>query len=162
MLLRCVCLAALLALPLSAPPLLADVVVDYAGLSSSRDAGLRHDRDRRQVAAELDRDLQKLGRRYLRPGQTLELQIAQIDLAGDYEPWRSGFQDVRILRDITPPRIVLRYQLVEDGRLIAQGQAKLGDMNYLSDPRARGDGTPLIHEKLLLRDWFRKTFAAAG
>ncbi|SMO87208.1 DUF3016 domain-containing protein [Paracoccus laeviglucosivorans] len=141
-----------------ATPAMADVVVDYAGLAGSRDPGLRSDRDRRIVVAQLDRSIQELGQRYLQPGQDLRIDIVELDLAGDFEPWRSGMQDVRIMRDVTPPKIRIRYALTQNGQPIQSGEARLGDMNYLSDPRAMNDSEPLIHEKLLLRDWFKKTF----
>lgn len=153
---RALCLA--LGLSLAGSPLWAEVVVNYAALANSHDPDLRTESDRRTVAAELDRRIQRLGERYLKPGEVLHIQITRVDLAGQYEQWRTGWQDVRILRDITPPRIHMHYTLFQNGKPIRQGTAQLSDINYLSDPRARGDDERLIHEKLLLDDWFRKTF----
>jgi len=59
---------------------------------------------------------------------------------------------------VTPPRIHFDYTLFQHGKPVRRGEARLSDMNYLSDPRARGDGDRLVHEKLLLDDWFRKSF----
>jgi hypothetical protein len=140
------------------PPVQAGVVANYDILAQSHDRALRRESDRRDFATELDRHIQRLGDRYLAPGQELHLQFTRIDLAGEYEPWRTDWQDVRILRDVTPPRIHFRYTLLQGGQPVAKGEARLSDMNYLSDPRARGDTDRFIHEKLLLDDWFRRTF----
>jgi hypothetical protein len=45
--------------------------------------------------------LEKLGQRYLKPDQTLTVDVLDIDLAGQFEPWRALSYDVRYLRDIT-------------------------------------------------------------
>jgi len=139
-------------------PVQAGVLANYDVLAQSHDRALRSESDRRSVAAELDRHIQRLGERYLAPGQDLHIEFTRIDLAGEYEPWRTGWQDVRILRDVTPPRIHFDYTLFQHGKPVRRGEARLSDMNYLSDPRARGDGDRLVHEKLLLDDWFRKSF----
>lgn len=152
---RSACLALLLAMPLSAA---ADVVANYDALAQSNDRTLRNERSRQSVVSELDRDLQDLGARYLPSGQTLQIRFVRLDLAGDFEPWHRGMEDVRIMRDTTPPRIHLQYALLQDGKLLRQGEARLSDLNYLSDPRARSSRDRLVHEKLLLQDWFRKSF----
>lgn len=136
----------------------ADVVVNYDALAPTHDRDLRNPRDRALVTRELDDTLRKLAARHLRDGQDLRIDMRELDLAGDYEPWNGGFRDVRILRDTTPPRIRFHYVLTQNGRIVAQGDARLGDLDYLSDPRARMRNERLIHEKLLLQDWFRDTF----
>ncbi|WP_170295241.1 DUF3016 domain-containing protein [Paracoccus aestuariivivens] len=141
-----------------ATPAAAEIVVNYDALAASPDPALRRDIERKGVIHELSSEFDRLDKRYIRPGQVLHIQIQRLDLAGEYEPWRRGFEDVRIMRDITPPRINLHYALFENGRKTREGTARLSDMNYLSDPRARSSDERLIHEKLLLRDWFRETF----
>ena len=42
--------------------------------------------------------------------------------------------------------------------MLRQGDARLSDMNSLWDPRGRGDDRRFVHDKLLIQDWFRKTF----
>lgn len=59
------------------------------------------------VMKELRSYIQKLGERYLPPGQQLQIEIRNIDLAGRYEPWRPDAYEVRFMRDITWPSIDL-------------------------------------------------------
>lgn len=153
---RTICLA--LALGLFSAPVQADIVVNYDVLAQSHDRALRRESDRRTVAAEMNRHIARLGERYLSAGQDLHILLTRFDLAGEYEPWRSGWEDVRILRDITPPRIHFTYTLFQDGKPIRRGKARLSDIDYLSDPRGRRNDSRLIHEKLLFDDWFRDSF----
>ena len=39
-----------------------------------------------------------------------EIRVTEVDLAGDFEPWRGPqFQDVRIVKDLYPPRVNLEF-----------------------------------------------------
>jgi hypothetical protein len=56
----------------------------------------------------------------LRPGQDLKIEITDIDLAGREDPMRRGAMDVRIMDGRTDwPRMRLRYQLEQHGKVIA-------------------------------------------
>ena len=112
--------------------------------------------------AALRTHLQRLGERFLAPGQTLTVDILDVDLAGQYEPWRRNLADVRILRDVTPPRIKLRYVLTERGKRSRSGEDNLTDINYQMNPSARSSSDRLVYEKALLDDWFRRNFADRG
>jgi hypothetical protein len=103
--------------------------------------------------------LERLSERYLPPGQNLTIDILDIDLAGEYEPWRPSFSDVRVVRDTTPPRFKLRYTLAEKGKRLRSGEAHLSDMNFQMNPSARVSSDRYAYEKALLEDWFRQTFA---
>jgi hypothetical protein len=113
-----------------------------------------------RVQAELTRFLQRLGDRSLRPGERLVIEVLDLDLAGELEPWRRpGFADVRVLRDVTPPRIRLRYRLAQGAGRGASREETLTDVNYLMNPEARFSGDPLFYEKALLAAWFKLRFA---
>ena len=101
------------------------------------------------------RYLESLGGRYLGSHQSLVIEVTNVDLAGQFEPWRKLDYDVRVMRDIYPPRIALRYKLTEDGQLMAAGEAKIVDINYLANPSVRLVQDPLRYEKAMLSDWFR-------
>lgn len=162
--LRAICLSAALALPtlgVTPLPAAAEVTVTYAAPDRFRDREFRQARSRASALAEFDREFARLAARYLPAGQDLAIEVLDIDLAGDVEPWNVDHRDVRILRDTTPPRIRLRYTLAEGGRVLAQDEVRLTDLNYLSDPAARNSGKRFAHDKRLLEDWFRKTFATA-
>ncbi|MEJ0016553.1 MAG: DUF3016 domain-containing protein [Acetobacteraceae bacterium] len=104
--------------------------------------------------------LERLGARYLAPDQTLSIEVLNVDLAGQYEPWRALSYDVRILRDIYPPRITLRYRLSEAGRTLVEGREVVSDINYLANGVARQDQDPLRYEKAMLSNWFQARLVA--
>ncbi|WP_292962824.1 DUF3016 domain-containing protein [Nitrobacter sp.] len=111
------------------------------------------------VEAALQAHLERLGKRFLAPGQTLNIDILDIDLAGYQQPLRFGPNNVRIVRGVTPPRIELRYVLSEKGRRKRSGQETLTDINYQINPSARFSSDRYVYEKALLDDWFRRAFA---
>jgi hypothetical protein len=98
--------------------------------------------------------------RYVAEGQTLKVTFTDIDMAGDFEPWRSpSMNDVRIVKDIYPPRINLTFQLTDaEGRVIKTGQRELRDMAFLMKITMAFRNDPLRHEKALLDDWLSSEF----
>lgn len=94
----------------------------------------------------------------LPPGERLAIVVTDIDRAGNFEPWRPyPMRDVRIIKDIYPPRIDLRFQLFDaDGKLIREGTRKLRDPAFLSDSGYPGDSDSLRYEKGLINRWLRK------
>ncbi len=106
-------------------------------------------------------DLQKYvvdraGRR-LASGQQLDVNITDIKRAGDFEPWRGpNFNDIRIVKEIYPPRIDLNYVLKDSsGRVISEGNDKLTDLAFLRRT-VRNSTDPLRFEKRLIDDWLAK------
>ena len=92
---------------------------------------------------------------WLPEGQTLTLEVTEVDLAGELEPW--GWQALRVLRGrVDWPRLTLRYTLSTSGRAMKTGEAQLSDMSY----SARRQDQPLGAEKHLLDQWLRAEFAA--
>jgi len=107
----------------------------------------------------LSKHLEQRAPRYLEPGMHLYIRFTDVRLAGDYEPWRRpGFSDVRIVRDIYPPRLDLSYRLSDSsGQVVRQGSSILRDSAFLM--RAdRYPEDPQRYEKNLLDDWLRETF----
>ncbi|QUS42388.1 DUF3016 domain-containing protein [Tardiphaga alba] len=137
---------------------MAGVIVRFIDPDRFTDAGTNGFRSADPgTLAEIKAYLQRLGGRFLAPGQNLTIDILDIDLAGAYEPWRGGgLGDVRITRDITPPRFKLRYVLTEKGRRTRSGEETLSDMNYQMNGRFGSDR--FVYEKALLDDWFRRMF----
>jgi hypothetical protein len=95
--------------------------------------------------------------RILAPGQHLDIVVTDVDRAGEYEPWRGPrMDDIRIIKDIYPPRIELDFTLVgADGKVISKGQRKLRDASFLSHNFAN-DSDSLRYEKGLIDLWLRK------
>ena len=103
--------------------------------------------------------MQQLGQR-LPDGQTLQIEVTDVDLAGELD--RSSWHETRVLRGGADlPRISLRYTLQADGRSVKTGEASLADLNYLGPPLLPPSRqVELAYEKQMLERWFRETFAA--
>jgi hypothetical protein len=64
---------------------------------------------------ELHKFMREMGQRYVPIGLQAEIKVTDIDLAGDFEPWRGPqFDQIRITRDIYPPRIFLEFRLTDN------------------------------------------------
>jgi hypothetical protein len=96
----------------------------------------------------------------LPPGQQLEVVIDDIKLAGDFEPWRGPrAQDIRVMKDIYPPRIDLHYRLIgADGKPLCESQSKLRDLSYLQNNVIPTDTDPLRYDKHMIDTWIRTEF----
>lgn len=109
--------------------------------------------------AELKKHLERRATRVLPEGQQLEVTFTDIKLAGQFEPWRGPqFDDVRIVKDIYPPRIDLRFTLKSaDGRVIEEGERTLRDLGFLTRSIANTSDT-LRYEKRMLDEWLNRDF----
>lgn len=116
-------------------------------------------RAREHILAEIQGVFEKLAPRYVTEGQRLEIKVTNIDLAGDFEPWRSlGHHDIRYMRDIYPPRMELEFRLIDaDGRVIREGKRKLLQAGYMLS-MAYPTWDPLRYDKEMLRDWMGREF----
>ena len=118
--------------------------------------------DREQTMKSLSDFLQSLGA-LLPDGQSLRLEVLDIDLAGELRPFpRHSSTEVRVLNGrADAPHIKLRYTLQEGGRILKSGEATVGDLAYLSSGHgseaAYGD---LPHEKRMLQQWFKNTLTS--
>jgi hypothetical protein len=89
-------------------------------------------------------------------GCRLTLTFTDVDLAGDFEPWRGpDFDEIRIVRDIYPPEFKFAYVLTDPaGRVVKQGREDLRDLAF--QMRVTLDHQdPLRYEKSMLSDWLR-------
>ncbi|WP_084197194.1 DUF3016 domain-containing protein [Solimonas soli] len=112
-----------------------------------------------QVLDALKKHLQQLGARWLPAGQTLQITVTDIDLAGRFDPRPGRDNRVRIMRDGDWPRIDLHYTLKQDGRTLQDADAHLSDMSYLMNSGLTRSDDWLRYEKSMLDRWFAKTFA---
>jgi hypothetical protein len=139
----------------------AGVTVTYVHPETFSDANLRGGYGEKARAPALDgirQHLERLSQRTLKPDQNLKIEVLDLDLAGRLEPWHANAYDVRYMREITWPRMTLRYTLVQNGITLAQGEETISDMSYLMDASARLSSDSLRYEKTMLDDWFRKRF----
>ena len=90
-------------------------------------------------------------------GQRLSVSITNIDMAGDFEPWRGqSLTNVRVVKDQYPPRIDLSFKLTDaKGKVLREGSRELKNLSFMRDAAiSRQD--PLRHEKKLLDGWLRQ------
>ena len=138
----------------------AEVEVTFEDPESYRDIDYGDRNTRRGIKIhipQLEKHIIKLGKRFLEEGQTLVMTVTDVDLAGEYEPWRSiNFDDIRIVKDIYPPRIRFSYELKgADGTVLSSGEEHLSNMNFLYRIRTNTHDD-LFHDKELITDWMRK------
>jgi len=96
---------------------------------------------------------------YLPEGQKLSISFTDIDLAGDFEPWRgSQSMDIRVVKDIYPPKMDFDFKLTDaTGKVLKEGKRQLRDLVFMSKLTLNtNDG--LHFDKALLDDWFRNEF----
>ncbi|MFS8036222.1 DUF3016 domain-containing protein [Xanthobacter sp. AM11] len=143
---------------LFAGPAAAGIQLRFVDPEHYSDTDFRSPAVRAGIVADFTAFFARLGARDLKPGQDLRLEVLDMELAGEYEPWRrSGWGDVRILRDITPPRFKLRYTLCQKGKVVVAATETVTDINYLMNPSGRGSDR-FSFEKAMLEDWFRARF----
>lgn len=131
---------------------------DPAKFTEIRQSGNRFEAERGDWVQQIARYLQTTAAKPLQPGQTLDVTLIDIKRAGDYEPWHGPRgRDIRVLRDIYPPRISLQYTLKDaSGRIVSEGDARLSDSGYLQGSGLLTDSDPLRYEKRLINDWVKR------
>lgn len=135
---------------------------DPAGFSEIRYSRNRYEARRGDWVRQLAEHLREQAVETLRPGERLEVLITDIERAGQYEPFGATMRDVRVVRDVYPPRMDLSFVLRgADGEILEQGTRNLRDLGFLSSiPRSPYD--PLSFEKRMIDDWVRREFGAAS
>ncbi|MBI5688591.1 MAG: DUF3016 domain-containing protein [Verrucomicrobia bacterium] len=100
---------------------------------------------------------------YVPDGHTLSVTFTDIDMAGDFEPWLGPrWTDVRIVKDIYPPRIDLTFRLTDaEGNVVKEGRRELRDLAFLMKITSAFRDDPVRHEKALLDDWLSREFPRA-
>ncbi len=116
----------------------------------------KSEKNRAKVRDEVTKMFAKLADKYLASGQSLTVEVTEIDLAGRLEPMAD---DIRIMRSVTWPRLRFTYTVHQDGAVVRSGDANLSDMNYLAGFNRYMDSDRLRYERQMLTDWFRKTLA---
>ncbi|MDM0018298.1 DUF3016 domain-containing protein [Variovorax saccharolyticus] len=165
---RIACMLVAAAAAASAAASAADLTVVFVNPENFTDAAYSHPNgtpeERAVVMRDVERHLAKLAERGLPAGDALRIEVLDIDLAGWFGPFtfRTGI-DLRVLRDITWPRIKLRYTLSRGDRVLASGEQHLSDLNYLMTVNRYSGSDRLRYEKAMLDDWFaRRIVTAAG
>lgn len=139
-----------------------NIRIEYIHPEKFTDVGDRdfpRDSLRTEYLGQLRKHLVQGAARLLPAEQQLIVSITDIDMAGNFEPWRIRLYDTRIIRDVYPPRIDLRFALTAaDGTPLKEGERQLRNPAFLMaiPPYFRDD--PLRYEKALLDDWLEREF----
>jgi hypothetical protein len=95
-------------------------------------------------------------------GQTLHVNVTDVDLAGFIEYFHSRYpMGLRVVRNVDFPQMDLSYEL-RDGNdnVIQSGDAELKDLGFrFTSVQPRRDD-PLRYEKAMISDWFDRTFGS--
>ncbi|WP_438480913.1 DUF3016 domain-containing protein [Oleiharenicola lentus] len=115
------------------------------------------------VLAELKKHIETIAQPLVAEGQRLEIKVTDINLAGDFEPWHGPeFDDIRVVKDLYPPRVNLEYRLIGAGdQVIREGKAQIRDLSYMMSVSLRSFDS-LRYEKEMLRSWIRQEFRKSG
>ncbi len=146
--------------PTEVPPGIVSVTyTDPTRFSEARENPRESAKARHLWLDELSLHLSERAAAVLATGQRLEVQLTDVRRAGGYEPWRGPQAgDVRILRDIYPPRVDLDFKLLAtDGSVLRQGKRQLRDLDFMSRS-SRNTSDPLRYEKTLVDDWVAREF----
>jgi hypothetical protein len=118
------------------------------------------DADRAYLLEQFRDFLRRRGEQVLAEGLHLTIRVLDIDLAGNFEPWRfRNHDDIRVVRELYPARIHLAYELSDSaGTVLASGERRLSSFGMGGTMLPASD--PLRHEKELLRNWLSSEFRA--
>ena len=110
--------------------------------------------DRERVLKDLSAYFAKLGAK-LPPGTDLKIDVLDLDLAGRVRPNFRGGEELRILNGGADwPHMHLRYTLTQGGRVLAQGDDEISNMNYLERMSRVNADPSWRYEKQMIDDWF--------
>ena len=115
------------------------------------------ERDLAALQRDLDQHVQRLAQRYLADGESLGIEVLDVDLAGRYQP-SARLADVRIVRDVDWPRMRVRYTLSRHGVADPSVEERVSDQSFLMSINSYSSGDRLRYEKAMLDDWFRERF----
>lgn len=106
----------------------------------------------------LKRHLEEAAAPYLADGQTLKIDVLDVDLAGETR-WGARLNNPRVLKGRADwPRIELRYALEAPGQAARSGAARVQDMAYLNRTAGLPLDYTLRYERRMLDEWFRAEF----
>lgn len=129
-----------------------------------RDSVFGTDKGREALVAQFREVLDDLGRRYVPENRKLEIRFTDIDLAGEYEPWRGpNFDDVRIVKDLYSPRLQFEFRVLDaaSGAVVKEGKENIRDMGFLMNAARLPSHDTIRYEKEMLTDWMRREFKPA-
>lgn len=142
----------------------ADSPVSVSWSDPAQFAELRYSQNRRLAAqgdwvVELADYMQERIAKTVPAGQKVEVEILDIQRAGQYEWYALHTDDVRVMRDVYPPRMTLQFRHTDaNGHVVGEGERKIADLAYLQGPSPFPTSDPLRYDKRLIDTWIRREF----
>lgn len=134
-----------------------EVIFDHPEkFTDVKDSYIPTDKGRDAILANIRAFLVERTESLVPEGDRLTITFTDIDLAGDFEPWRGAqYDDVRIVKAIYPPAFKFTYSVTDpSGKVVRQGSEDIRDLSF--QWRVTIDSSdPLRYEKDILDDWAR-------
>lgn len=109
---------------------------------------------RADFARSISKELTRRLRASFGEDARLDLVITDVDLAGRINP--ASFHDVRVLREVWPPKMEFSYKLTDaDGTVISEGEKRLVDLGYLGFSISGSRHDRFHYEREMVKDWLR-------
>ena len=127
-------------------------------------AELRYSQNRRIAVqgdwvVELAEYMQKQVAKAVPAGERVDVEILDLQRAGQFEWMRTQNDDVRVMRDVYPPRMTLQFKrTASDGSVISEGARQISDLAYLQGPSPFPSSDPLRYDKRMIDTWIRREF----
>jgi len=116
--------------------------------------------DRERVLNDLSHHFDKLAAT-LPAGQQLNVEVTDVDLAGETWPTRFRGQDIRVMNGGADwPRMSFRYTITQGDQVIKSGTAAISDMAYQQFTTRYGHDDALRYEKHMIDQWFKEKIAS--
>jgi hypothetical protein len=151
--------------PQPEPPLASSVSVTFADPEKFTDVGdtrMPFAKTRDAYLEDLRKHIVRSAARLLADKQTLAISITDVDMAGSFEPGPVRMTDIRVVKDIYPPRIELNFKLTgADGAVLKQGDRLLRDSSFLMTATPSGYGA-MRYEKDMVDRWLERELRASG
>jgi hypothetical protein len=137
----------------------ASATVEFVNPEKFTDAGRSYSPGEREgTLSQLKDHLIERAGKLLPAEQKLSVTVTDVDLAGDFDKRQSIANEVRIVREVYPPRIDLTFKLEgADGTVLKEGSRNLRDPQFMQGG-LRYKGEALGYEKELIDDWLRREF----
>ena len=133
---------------------------DPAQFTELRHSLNRHEAARGDWVEQLAEHIRERAAKELPPGERFDVEILDVERAGEYEFPFGHANDIRVLRDIYPPRMRLHVRHVDaDGRVLEEGERRISDLAYLLGPQPLSSSDPLRYEKRMIDRWLRQELA---
>jgi hypothetical protein len=153
---------ALLAADIAKIPARTEVIFsDPSNFTDVKDRDLPSNNGRDEILGRIREFIVERAEKLLPPGQKLTVTFTDVDLAGEYEPWRGPqYSDVRIVKAIYPPAFKFSYKITDGaGHVVKSGNEDIRDLSF--DLRLTMDRQDsLRYEKDILGDWLRSKVGA--